>query len=29
MSTNDDLMEIQQLLARYAVNMTKGDVEGV
>ncbi|MDV7267806.1 nuclear transport factor 2 family protein, partial [Rhodococcus oxybenzonivorans] len=25
----DDLMEIQQLLARYAVNMTKGDVEGV
>jgi len=29
MSTNDDLLEIQQLLARYAVNMTKGDVEGV
>ncbi|MFZ2174922.1 MAG: nuclear transport factor 2 family protein [Rhodococcus sp. (in: high G+C Gram-positive bacteria)] len=29
MSTTDDLVEIQQLLARYAVNMTKGDVEGV
>lgn len=29
MSTNDDLLQIQQLLARYAVNMTKNDVEGV
>ena len=29
MSTNDDLLELQQLLARYAVNMTKNDVEGV
>jgi hypothetical protein len=29
MSTNDDLVEINQLLARYAVNMTKGDVAGV
>ena len=28
MST-DDLMEIQQLLARYAVCITKGDVDGV
>ena len=25
----DDLVEINQLLARYAVNMTKNDVEGV
>ncbi|MBH0123506.1 nuclear transport factor 2 family protein [Rhodococcus sp. NPDC003382] len=29
MSTTDDLVEINQLLARYAVNMTKNDVEGV
>ncbi|MBM7459218.1 nuclear transport factor 2 family protein [Rhodococcus coprophilus] len=29
MSTTDDLVEINQLLARYAVNMTKGDVAGV
>lgn len=29
MSTNNDLLEIQQLLARYAVNMTKNDVDGV
>ncbi|MGN5236956.1 nuclear transport factor 2 family protein [Rhodococcus sp. SJ-3] len=29
MSTSDDLVEINQLLARYAVNMTKGDVDGV
>ena len=28
-STIDDLVEINQLLARYAVNMTKNDVEGV
>lgn len=28
MSTSD-LVEINQLLARYAVNMTKGEVEGV
>lgn len=28
MST-DDLMEIQQLLARYAVYMTRGDIDGV
>ncbi|WP_405735403.1 nuclear transport factor 2 family protein [Streptomyces sp. NBC_01537] len=28
MST-DDLMEIQQLLARYAVYITQGDIEGV
>lgn len=28
MST-DDLMEIQQLLARYAVCMTQGDIDGV
>ncbi|MGV9744308.1 nuclear transport factor 2 family protein [Rhodococcus zopfii] len=29
MSATDDLVEINQLLAKYAVNMTKGDVEGV
>ena len=29
MSTNDDLLELQQLLARYAVKMTQNDVEGV
>ncbi|WP_092803485.1 nuclear transport factor 2 family protein [Rhodococcus globerulus] len=29
MSTTDEIMEISQLLARYAVNMTKGDVDGV
>ncbi|QIX52683.1 nuclear transport factor 2 family protein [Rhodococcus sp. DMU1] len=29
MSATDDLVEIDQLLARYAVNMTKGDVDGV
>jgi hypothetical protein len=29
MSTTDDLVEINQLLARYAVNMTKGDVDEV
>lgn len=29
MSTTDDLVEINQLLARYAVNMTRGDVAGV
>ncbi|MGH7292022.1 MAG: nuclear transport factor 2 family protein, partial [Myxococcota bacterium] len=30
MSTRtDDLMEIQQLLARYAVTITQGDVEGL
>lgn len=28
MST-DDLMEIQQLLGRYAVHMTRGDIDGV
>jgi hypothetical protein len=28
MST-DDLMEIQQLLARYAVTITKGDIDGL
>ena len=28
MST-DDLMEIQQLLARYAVHITRGDLDGV
>ncbi|MEU5842029.1 nuclear transport factor 2 family protein [Rhodococcus sp. NPDC047139] len=28
-SITDDLVEINQLLARYAVNMTKNDVEGV
>jgi hypothetical protein len=28
MST-DDLIEIQQLLARYAVTITKGDIDGV
>ena len=27
--STDDLMEIQQLLARYAVCITKGDIEGV
>jgi hypothetical protein len=25
----DDLLEIQQLLARYAVTITKGDIEGL
>lgn len=25
----DDLMEIQQLLGRYAVHMTRGDIDGV
>ncbi|MFD8814067.1 nuclear transport factor 2 family protein [Streptomyces sp. NPDC059627] len=29
MSATDDLMEIQQLLARYAVAMTRGDVDRV
>ncbi|MFF0497235.1 nuclear transport factor 2 family protein [Nocardia aobensis] len=29
MSRNDDLLEIQQLLARYAVTITKGDIEGL
>lgn len=28
-TATDDLVEINQLLARYAVNMTKNDVEGV
>jgi hypothetical protein len=27
--STDDLMEIQQLLARYAVCMTQGDIDGV
>jgi hypothetical protein len=27
--STDDLMEIQQLLARYAVHMTRGDIDGV
>ncbi|AZG45788.1 nuclear transport factor 2 family protein [Gordonia insulae] len=26
---NDDLLEIEQLLAKYAVTMTKGDTDGV
>ncbi len=29
MSRNDDIIEIEQLLAKYAVTMTKGDTEGV
>ncbi|MGW7547070.1 nuclear transport factor 2 family protein [Streptomyces sp. NPDC054770] len=29
MSATDDLMEIEQLLARYAVAMTRGDVDRV
>jgi hypothetical protein len=29
LSTTDDLLEIQQLLAKYAVTITKGDIEGV
>jgi len=29
MSRNDDLLEIQQLLAKYAVSITKGDVEAM
>ncbi|NKY57614.1 nuclear transport factor 2 family protein [Nocardia flavorosea] len=29
MAANDDLIEIQQLLARYAVTITKGDIEGL
>lgn len=29
MSRNDDLLDIQQLLARYAVTITKGDIEGL
>ncbi|MEU9242706.1 nuclear transport factor 2 family protein [Streptomyces sp. NPDC048385] len=29
MSDADDLMEIQQLLARYAVSMTRGDIDRV
>ncbi|WP_433710484.1 nuclear transport factor 2 family protein [Nocardia sp. CA-084685] len=29
MSRNDDLLEIQQLLARYAVTITKGDIDGL
>lgn len=29
MSATDDLVEINQLLAKYAVNMTKGEVDGV
>ncbi|MEU0538594.1 nuclear transport factor 2 family protein [Nocardia sp. NPDC005978] len=29
MSRTDDLLELQQLLARYAVSMTKGDIDGV
>ncbi|GAA3720047.1 nuclear transport factor 2 family protein [Gordonia hankookensis] len=28
-SRNDDLIEIEQLLAKYAVTMTKGDTDGV
>jgi SnoaL-like domain len=27
--STDDLMEIQQLLARYAVTITKGDIDGL
>jgi hypothetical protein len=27
--STDDLMEIQQLLARYAVHITRGDLDGV
>lgn len=29
MSRNDDLLDIQQLLAHYAVTITKGDIEGL
>lgn len=29
MAANDDLIEIQQLLARYAVTITKGDIDGL
>ncbi|MGW4368478.1 nuclear transport factor 2 family protein [Nocardia takedensis] len=29
MSRSDDLLEIQQVLARYAVTITRGDIEGV
>ncbi|MEV0685392.1 nuclear transport factor 2 family protein [Nocardia sp. NPDC050378] len=29
MSRSDDLLEIQQVLARYAVNITKGDIPGL
>lgn len=29
MSTTDDLIEIQQLLAKYAVTITKEDIDGV
>ncbi|MFD8103592.1 nuclear transport factor 2 family protein [Nocardia fluminea] len=29
MSRNDDVIELEQLLARYAVTITKGDIEGL
>ncbi|MFC8528054.1 nuclear transport factor 2 family protein [Nocardia sp. NPDC057227] len=29
MSRSDDLLEIQQTLARYAVTITKGDIDGL
>ncbi|WP_280253252.1 nuclear transport factor 2 family protein [Nocardia abscessus] len=29
MSRSDDLLEIQQVLARYAVTITKGDIDGL
>lgn len=29
MSTTDDLVEIQQLLARYALTITRGDIDGL
>ncbi|NKY33611.1 nuclear transport factor 2 family protein [Nocardia speluncae] len=29
MAAHDDLIEIQQLLARYAVTITKGDIDGL
>lgn len=29
MSRNDDLLDIQQLLARYAVTITQGDIDGL
>ena len=29
MSRSDDLLEIQQVLARYAVTITRGDIEGL
>ncbi|MFE6921992.1 nuclear transport factor 2 family protein [Nocardia sp. NPDC057663] len=29
MSRSDDLLEIQQVLARYAVTITQGDIDGV